>query len=138
MLVNPSVSQNLATTKLTENLTQTTDSISKSKPKMMLLMLACIAFLHCTTAYPESSTSPRSPNLENSHDKQENIVQEESSWRAFTQILGALLKSQSQAQDQKRYTDAGMEGIISFFNNLGEKFREFGRRIKHAFQPTGK
>ena len=131
---------------LTENLTRPSDSILitwKSKPKMKLLMLVCIAFLYCTAAYPShKSTSPKSLNLENSRDKlgvQENFVQEEHSWRrAFTHILDALLKSRSQAQDQKSYTDAGMEGITSFFNNLGEKFREFGRRINHAFKPSGK
>ena len=108
---------------------------------MKLLMLVCIAFLYYTTAHPShKSTSPKSLNPENSHDKlgvQKNFVQERS-WRAFTHILDALIKSQTQAQDQKSYTDAGMEGITSFFNNLGEKFREFGRRIKHAFQPSGK
>ena len=112
---------------------------------MKLLTLFCIVFLYCTTADPESSshksTSPRSLNLESSRNKlgvQEKFVQEQHSWRTFTHILDALLKSKTQAQDQKSYTEAGMEGITSFFNNLGEKFREFGRRIKHAFQPSGK
>lgn len=109
---------------------------------MKLLMLVCITFLYCTAAYPShKSTSSRSQKLENSRDKhrvEENFVQEVHSWRAFTHILDALLKSRNQAKDQKSYTDAEMEGITSFFNNLGEKFREFGRRIKHAFRPHGK
>ena len=66
-------------------------------------------------------------------DEVEAEVDEEKAtlWRNLGQLLGFLMR-----HEQKRYNDAETEGIGSFFRNLGTKFEIFGKRIKHAFNPS--
>ena len=94
------------------------------------LILVSVGLLTCTMARPAISSQKSSVIEVESQRK----AAQENSWMAFTQLLGTLLKGQNQAAEEQHYSDANKESISSFFNNLGKKFRLFGKRVKNAFQ----
>lgn len=118
--------------------------------KFLVLLLFCIVLLNKATAYPinpnqEASkviASPLHPSQERAVEDLDQLVDEvhveakadeekAPRWRTLGQLLGLLMRN-----EQKRYNNAETEGIGSFFKNLGTKFEIFGKRIKHAFNPS--
>lgn len=125
--------------------------------KLVILLIFCIGALNRVTAYPVHVSpsqkltrviaSPISPSQERAIEEIEQFVnevqvqkekaaQQEATWRDFTRLLDQLIESQ--AKKQKSYSNVETEGVSSFFDNLGNKFQEFGKRMRHAFRLNGK
>ena len=125
-----------------------TDSvkIKFKKMKFLILSLLCM-FISSAVAYPVNPNqeatrviaSPLRPSQERAFEDIDQLVDEvhaqtlEDEAVQWRNVLRLLIKN-----EQKRYTDVEIEGITSFFDNLRTKFEDFGKRMKHAFRPSGK
>lgn len=117
----------------------------KMKVVITFVIIICSGIIDRAAAYPfrpshrfATDIGARSPKLENSINEKQHKKLEVDSMSDLTQLLQLVLKDRAVEQVEYNDPEIEMEGITSFFNNLGEKFREFGKRMKHAFRPSGK
>ena len=103
--------------------------------KALIILIVCVGTLIGTIAHPviqkyNRATAETSFSTKGTIDDKDEVTMSD-----ITQLLH-LLKISASRDQQLNYSDAHVEGI-SFFNNLANKFRNFGKRMKHAFRvPT--
>ena len=106
--------------------------------KSVILLVFYLVAIDLISAYPLSRGRPkliREGALNDDIREKGQVQAEDAAWRALAQLS---LSINDQARDRMTYSEAETEGITRFFANLKDKFQEFGKRIRHAFRPSGK
>ena len=97
-----------------------------------LLILLCLVAADLVLAYPLSLKSTGGKALNDATDRKDQRRAQEAVWGVIAQLF------QDQVREEATRGNAEVEGLTSFFNNLKNKFQEFGNRMRHAFNPSGK
>ena len=99
--------------------------------KCVILILFCLVATDLITAYPLRLGQSEATRSDGLIGRKDQLQAQEDTWRAIAQ----LFQGQAGVSEKATLGDAEMEG---FFNNLKQKFQEFGKRMRHAFKPSGK